>query len=1189
MINTRYEIIKKLGAGRSTVYLCRDIEFPGKEYAIKILSKGKDDYERNAFINEFFTLKKLEHPYIIKPFGLGKVVCVDNEDGIEVGSSFITLEYFNGKELLDLKEIYDEKNLKEIVKQICSVLYYMHQSKYIYYDLKPENVLVSFIDDKPQIRLIDLGMAEHAPSSSNYEIKGTAHYIAPELLKKENHNHSVDFYSLGVILYRILYKRFPFDFKNELDIYKAAIESEIEFPPVENYSSELISIIKKLIEKNVNKRYSSALAVIKDLGFELDESITKEYLPARVFSSRNFATNVLSKYISDKTSSEVFTVKGFDGVGKTSLLSHMVEHYPHAILISEIKAKYGTGLIRYILRKIIFSESVFPMIPEEDKQLVVQLMSKTEEEIVDDLRSTIILLSSKCNFILLIDDFNLFDQLSADRLLEIIPFLQVNNIKVIISESSEHAFISSKLNNVREVMLSPFTDEETERFLEESYSADFPQTELKDLILSYADLIPGNIKSFIKDLINLGIMKFSEIGVYFSDEEDRLSVLKKAHYAIYDLRLANLSEIELYAVKILSAIDTFIDLNILSGILELPEEKTGDIILNLQLNNILQEYTSGQTIVFTSEAFKKYIYTLVEDKKKLHLYISNKLAEKFSSFSRFELARQYELACDFENCFNVSMMEINKSEKHSAFAYMRSILVHLLGLPLQSNMMNTVKIKLSEVYYKLGDIQSALVTIRELKKTLAEKEFDRNLLLIEGNSLIDSGELEAGKKVINDLLQGTENVEEKNKLKVDLAYADYELKKYQETIQQCNTLLEENNLSDELIGRCYNLKGIIDFYKFNYLESAIKNFELAKMAFIKTGQPDRVARIENNIGIIFTNFNEHEKAEEHWKNAFRINASIGNLEQEGSLLNNFGEFYSYRKKYDLAVESYIKAQNVFLSLGNEIKYGLTLKSLGEVYLKICEYQKSLNMLKEAYEIFKRLNNYEYISECLTFLGKLYFIIGTLRELKETIDSFENTLRKDKLPEKFFTNLRFLKLLYGLLKGEKVLPEDINRILNEYRHIEEKDLMVECRFILIQFLITDENYNAAYIQIMDKELIDLSLQNSILAAEREYFLGIISKNFSSDVLQPSLIHFEKAYDLIKDESIFELTWKVLFAISESYLERGNLNKAKRFIVYTRELIYFIAEKIESHHLRAAYLKKKERISVLEKLENFYPAQ
>lgn len=1185
----RYEIVRKLGEGRSSVYLCRDIEFPGNEYAIKILPKGIDDHERNGFLKEFFVLKKLEHPYIIRPFGLGTVVCIDNEEGIEVGSSFITLEYFDGNELLNSNEVYNEKNLKEIIKQICSVLYYLHQSKYIYYDLKPENVLVSFKDGKPQIRLIDLGLAEYSPSGSNYEIKGTAYYIAPELLKKENHNHSVDFYSLGIILYRILYKRFPFDNKNELDIYKAAIESEIKFPPVKNYSPELINIIKKLVEKDLTNRYSSALAVIKDLGFPLDDSVTKEFLPAKVFSSRNYAVNVLSKYISDKTSSEVFTVKGFDGVGKTSLLNQMVEHYTHSILISEIKAKSGAGLVRYILWKIIFSESVYPHLPEEDKALIVQLMNKSEEEVLDNLRSIIILLSSKCKFILLIDDFNLFDQLSTDRLLEIIPFLQVNNIKVILSESSEHDFISSKLYNVREVVLGSFTDEETSKFLRESYSADFPQKELQDLILSYADLIPGNIKSFIKDLIILGIMKFSEGGVLFSDEEDKLSVLKKAHFAIYDLRLANLSKVELYAIRVVSAIDTFIDMNILSSILQLSEEKTERIILNLQLNNIVQEYTSGQTIVFTSEAFKKHIYTSIENKKKLHLYIASKLAEKVPSFNRLELARQYELAGEYEKCFNVSMTEVQESEKHSAYAYIRSILIHLLNLPLQKKMMNVVKMKLSEVYYKLGEVQLALAMIRELKNTMSEKEFSRDLLLIEGNSLIDSGELEAGKKVISDLLKRTDKTEEKQKLMVDLAYADYELKKYEEAIYQCDTLLKENNLSSELKGRCYNLKGIIDFYQYNNLESALKNFELAKNRFVGANEPVRVSGADVNIGNILLIFTEYKKAEEHWKNALKINASIGNLEKEGILLNNFGEFYSFLTKYDLAVESYLKAQNIFLSLGNDINYGLTLKNLGEVYLKICDYQKSLDKLREAYKIFIRLQNLEKASEVLTFLGKLFFNIGSLQELKETINSFEKIIDKVELSTKCFTNLKYLKLLNSFIEEDKVLSDDIIKIINEYKNLEEKKFVAECRFLMVKFLIKGKNYKGAYEQLMDRELIDLCSQNSILAAEREYFFGVISKIYSSDKLLPPLEHFEKAYDLIKDESIFELTWKILFAISELYLERGNLNKAKRYIVYTRELIYFIAERIESHRLRAAYLKHNERISVLEKLENFYPAQ
>jgi hypothetical protein len=59
-----------------------------------------------------------------------------------------------------------------------------------------------------------------------------------------------------------------------------------------------------------------------------------------------------------------------------------------------------------------------------------------------------------------------------------------------------------------------------------------------------------------------------------------------------------------------------------------------------------------------------------------------------------------------------------------------------------------------------------------------------------------------------------------------------------------------------------------------------------------------------------------------------------------------------------------------------------------------------------------------------------------------------------------------------------------------------------------------------------------------------------------------------------------------AISELYIERGNLSKAKTFTIYGKELIYFIAENIESPRLRAAYLKQQDRLEAIQKFESFY---
>ncbi|HEY6437586.1 MAG TPA: hypothetical protein VIY47_13420, partial [Ignavibacteriaceae bacterium] len=471
-----------------------------------------------------------------------------------------------------------------------------------------------------------------------------------------------------------------------------------------------------------------------------------------------------------------------------SLLDKIQELYRDAIHISDVKGKSFEELIRYFLRQIVFSESVYPKLSEEDKLYLLKQLQLNPAEIIIDIKTLIAIISSNSRFILLIDDLNLYDQLVSNLLLEIIPILQVNNIKVIVSESSEHEFFSSKINNRKDLTLGPFVGQELKAFLEESYSSDFPRESIEGLIIKNADLIPGNIKSFIKDLILFGIMKFSENGVIFSDDAGKLSSITEAQFAVYDLRLANLSKQELIAVQIISAFETYIDSNTLTVLVGLSKEEIEKIILNLQLNNILQKFISGLTLIFTSEAIKKYIYASIESKQKLHHSISTKLTKKLPSFNRLESARQYELAGQFDMCYKITMEEITDAEKHSTFTYMQNVMIHLITLPLKKEQIDSAKIKLSEVYLKLGDVQASLKLIKELKNTQLETKTIDKLYFIEGSALIASGEYESGKKVMSELLKKIEDVDEKNRLMVELAYADFELKQYNKANEQSNKL-----------------------------------------------------------------------------------------------------------------------------------------------------------------------------------------------------------------------------------------------------------------------------------------------------------------------------------------------------------------------------------------------------------------
>ncbi|MFZ2864356.1 MAG: serine/threonine-protein kinase, partial [Ignavibacteriaceae bacterium] len=311
MINGRYIIQKKIGQGRSKVFRIIDTEFPEREVAAKFLPLNTSNEEKQFFRDEYFTLQALDHPNIIKPFELGSVLIKDEDDDeIEIGSTFIIVEFFNSVELNNYNRL-SERQLCSLIKQICSVLFYLHQSNYIYYDLKAENILISEKDNKLSIKLIDFGFAGKVFESENFAIRGTPNYLSPEILKNEAHDHRVDLYALGILLYKIVYGRFPHQSSNELEIYKAHLENEIEFEE-SIYSKRIIKVIERLLKKSPLERYSNALDILSDLDIKIDFEITKDFIPAKVLCGRKDVINIIHSYLNEENSNEVFTLTGFD-------------------------------------------------------------------------------------------------------------------------------------------------------------------------------------------------------------------------------------------------------------------------------------------------------------------------------------------------------------------------------------------------------------------------------------------------------------------------------------------------------------------------------------------------------------------------------------------------------------------------------------------------------------------------------------------------------------------------------------------------------------------------------------------------------------------------------------------------------------------------------------------------------------
>ena len=214
-------------------------------------------------------------------------------------------------------------------------------------------------------------------------------------------------------------------------------------------------------------------------------------------------------------------------------------------------------------------------------------LNKSERDFIDGLNNVISIIISKTNFTFFVDDYNLFDQFSREVLSNLLPILQVNGIKVIITESSDLDYVSGTINNLREVTVGSLTERQLSDYLESGYNDFFPRDELKDMIVQYADLLPGNIIDFIRDLIKLQIINYDEKGVLISEDVSKLTGLEGSLSAIYNLRISTLSDNEINAAKVISAFEKNIEQKYLSRLLSIDRIELNEILATLQFNNII--------------------------------------------------------------------------------------------------------------------------------------------------------------------------------------------------------------------------------------------------------------------------------------------------------------------------------------------------------------------------------------------------------------------------------------------------------------------------------------------------------------------------------------------------------------------------------------------------------------------------
>ncbi|MEM7051616.1 MAG: tetratricopeptide repeat protein [Acidobacteriota bacterium] len=281
-----YRLLRKIGeGGMSTVFLARrDDEQFRRQVVLKVVRRGMESVETARRLRiERQILAGLDHPNIARLFDGGMT-----EDGLP----YFVMEHIDGlaiDEYCQLQRLSVDERLL-LFRKVCSAVHYAHQKLIVHRDLKPSNILVG-ADGEP--KLLDFGIAKLLdPEIAGGDFEATAawmrwmtpHFASPEQIRGSMVTTASDVYSLGVLLYRLLTGRYPYDLdgRSLREVEKIVTDGRItkpstsvrttpgaEMPPVERLdrrlSGDLDTIVLKALQPAPQRRYGSAADFADDL------------------------------------------------------------------------------------------------------------------------------------------------------------------------------------------------------------------------------------------------------------------------------------------------------------------------------------------------------------------------------------------------------------------------------------------------------------------------------------------------------------------------------------------------------------------------------------------------------------------------------------------------------------------------------------------------------------------------------------------------------------------------------------------------------------------------------------------------------------------------------------------------------------------------------------------------------------
>lgn len=263
-------LVRLLGSGgMGSVWIADHLRLR-TQVAVKFLSVTmlNNTAARSRFDREAQLVAQVKSPHVVQVLDQGVTTT-------ELPQPFIVMELLDGEDLGQLLERKQTLGIEEayfILDQVCAGLGTAHSMGLVHRDIKPENIFL-LAGDRPFVKILDFGIARATQNQEDKRLThtggviGTAHYMSPEqLFEGKQADHRTDIWALGVVLYRALTSRLPFDGTTYGDlclaVHRGVFTPASQLAPL---NPEIDGFIARALATDRNARFST----VKEFAGEL--------------------------------------------------------------------------------------------------------------------------------------------------------------------------------------------------------------------------------------------------------------------------------------------------------------------------------------------------------------------------------------------------------------------------------------------------------------------------------------------------------------------------------------------------------------------------------------------------------------------------------------------------------------------------------------------------------------------------------------------------------------------------------------------------------------------------------------------------------------------------------------------------------------------------------------------------------